>query len=122
MWKKTADISDVSNLNDEIGGGIIIKEVDADSLITEDLIELVSNGKIPLTVVDSDIAKLNSTYYPDLDVDLAVSFPQRASWAVAPGKEKLAQEIDDWFAEASPQRTNAELLKRFLSRPSMLRR
>ncbi len=103
----------LENLNDEIGGGIIIKEVDADSLITEDLIKLVSDGKIPLTVVDSDIARLNSTYYPDLDVDLAVSFPQRASWAVAPDKEQLAKEIDDWFAEASPQRTNAELLKRF---------
>lgn len=103
----------LENLNDEIGGGIIIKEVDADSLITEDLIQLVSDGKIPLTVVDSDIARLNSTYYPDLDVDLAVSFPQRASWAVAPEKEELAKEIDDWFAGAVPQRTNAELLKRF---------
>ena len=102
----------LENLNDEIGGGIIIKEVDADSLITEDLIQLVSDGKIPLTVVDSDIARLNSTYYPDLDVDLAVSFPQRASWAVAPEKEELAKEIDDWFAGAVPQRTNAELLKR----------
>ena len=30
----------LENLNDEIGGGIIIKEVDADSLITEDLIKL----------------------------------------------------------------------------------
>ncbi len=48
------------NLNDELGGGIIIREVDADSLITEDLIEMVSDGKIPLTVVDSDIARLNS--------------------------------------------------------------
>ncbi len=103
----------LENLNDEIGGGIIIKEVDADRLITEDLIQLVSDGKIPLTVVDSDIARLNSTYYPDLDVDLAVSFPQRASWAVAPEKEELAKEIDDWFAGAVPQRTNAELLKRF---------
>ena len=102
----------LENLNDEIGGGIIIKEVDADSLITEDLIQLVSDGKIPLTVVDSDIARLNSTYYPDLDVDLAVSFPQRASWAVAPEKEELAKEIDDWFAGAVPQRTNAERLKR----------
>ena len=103
----------LEHLNDEIGGGINIHEVDADSLITEDLIQMVSDGKIPLTVVDSDIAKLNSTYYPDLDVDMEVSFPQRASWAVAPGKEWLADSIDAWFARESPQRTNAELLKRY---------
>lgn len=103
----------LQNLNDEIGGGIIIKEVDADTLITEDLIEMVSDGKIPMTVVDSDIAQLNSTYYPDLDVSMEVSFPQRASWAVAPDKEWLADSIDVWFAGESPQRTNSELLKRY---------
>lgn len=103
----------MQNLNDEIGGGIIIHEVDADTLITEDLLRLVSNGEIPMTVVDSDIAMLNKTYYPDLDVDMEVSFPQRASWAVAPGKEWLADSIDSWFAGESPQRTNAELLKRY---------
>lgn len=101
----------LQNLNEELGGGIVIKEVDADSLITEDLIEMVSDGKIPLTVVDSDIARLNSTYYPDLDVDVPVSFEQRSSWAVAPGKAWLADSIDTWFAGEESQRTNAELLK-----------
>ena len=56
----------LNNLNDEIGGGIIIHTVAEDTLITEDLIEMVSNGKIPLTVVDSDIAQLNKTYYNSL--------------------------------------------------------
>lgn len=103
----------LEHLNDEIGGGIIIKEVDADSIITEDLIGMVSDGKLPLTVVDSDIARLNSTYYPDLDISMDVSFPQRASWAVAPDKKWLADSIDSWFAGEEPQRTNADLLKRY---------
>lgn len=103
----------LENLNDEIGGGINIYEVDEDSLITEDLVEMVSDGKIPLTVVDSDIARLNSTYYPDLDVALEVSFPQRASWAVAPDKAWLGDSIDAWFAGAEPQAINADLLKRY---------
>lgn len=103
----------MQHLNDEIGGGIDIREVDADTLITEDLIRLVSDGKIPMTVVDSDIAQLNKTYYPDLDISMDVSFPQRASWAVAPDKEWLADSVDAWFAGESPQRTNADLLKRY---------
>lgn len=103
----------LENLNDEIGGGINIYEVDEDSLITEDLVEMVSDGKIPLTVVDSDIARLNSTYYPDLDVALEVSFPQRSSWAVAPDKAWLGDSINAWFAGAEPQAINADLLKRY---------
>ena len=54
-----------------------------------------------MTVVDSDIAQLNKTYYPDLDISMDVSFPQRASWAVAPGKEWLADSVDAWFAGES---------------------
>lgn len=64
----------LANLNDELGGGIMMHVVDQDTLITEDLIEMVSSGKI-LTIVDSDIARLNKTYYNSLDVSLEVSFP-----------------------------------------------
>lgn len=99
------------NLNEELGGGINIHEVDVDSLITEGLIDMVSEGKLPLTVVDSDIARLNATYYPDLDVSLEVGFPQRSSWAVAPGKEWLADSIDAWFDQTGTQEINRELLK-----------
>lgn len=70
----------LNNLNTELGGGIIIKPIDRDTLITEDLIAMVSKGEIPLTVVDSDIARLNRTYYRDLDITLQISFPQRSSW------------------------------------------
>ncbi len=55
----------LNNLNEELGGGIIIHEVDRDTLITEDLMEMVSKGEIPLTVVDSDIGRLNKTYYDE---------------------------------------------------------
>lgn len=68
------------NLNDEIGGGINIHTVDRDTLIAEDLIAMVSNGEIPLTIVDSDIARINKTYYNDLDITMQVSFPQRSQW------------------------------------------
>lgn len=103
----------MQNINEELGGGINIHEVDLDSIITEDLIQMVSDGKIPLTVVDSDIARLNRTYYPDLDISLPLSFEQRSAWAVAPDKKWLADSIDAWFAQASPQRTNEELLKQY---------
>ena len=72
------------NLDNELGGGIVIKPIDRDTLIAEDLIAMVSDGEIPLTVVDSDIARINKTYYPDIDVSTEISFPQRAAWESRP--------------------------------------
>lgn len=103
----------LNNLNEELGGGIIIHTVAEDTLITEDLIEMVSNGKIPLTIVDSDIAQLNKTYYNSLDIGMEVSFPQRASWGVNPQKPWLADSIDSWFADSEPRNIQARLLKRY---------
>lgn len=101
------------NLNDELGGGIKIHAIDRDTLITEDLIAMVSDGEIPLTVVDSDIARINKTYYHDLDITLPISFPQRARWAVAPGREWLGDSIDAWLKGDKPRSAQAELLKRY---------
>lgn len=103
----------LNNLNDELGGGIIIHPIDRDTLITEDLIAMVSEGSIPLTIVDSDIARLNKTYYNDLDITLEISFPQRSAWGVNPSTPWLADSIDKWLSQEAPKRTQAQLLKRY---------
>ena len=103
----------IRNLNQEVGGGINIHTVDRDTLITEDLIAMVSEGKIPLTVVDSDIARINKTYYSDLDITLPLSFEQRSSWAVAPDKAWLGDSINAWLNSENPRQEQAQLLKRY---------
>ncbi len=103
----------LQNLNEELGGGINIHSIDKDTLITEDLIAMVSNGEIPLTIVDSDIARLNKTYYKDLDVTLEISFSQRAAWAVAKDKKWLADSIDAWVKHDEKTQIHKNLLKRY---------
>ncbi|WP_300502182.1 transglycosylase SLT domain-containing protein [uncultured Duncaniella sp.] len=103
----------IRNLNQEVGGGINIHTVDRDTMITEDLIAMVSEGKIPLTVVDSDIARINKTYYNDLDITLPLSFEQRSSWAVAPDKAWLGDSINSWLNSDNPRQEQAQLLKRY---------
>ena len=103
----------LNNLNEELGGGIDIRPVDRDTLITEDLIGMVDRGEIPLTIVDSDIAALNKGYYPELDISLQMSFDQRAAWGVAPQNKWLADSINAWAAEARPRQEQALLLKRY---------
>lgn len=103
----------IINLNQEIGGGINIHTVDKDTIITEDLISMVSDGSIPLTIVDSDIAKINKTYYNDLDISLPLSFEQRSAWAVAPDKKWLGDSINSWLNSDKPRGEQAQLLKRY---------
>ncbi|MCM1522480.1 MAG: transporter substrate-binding domain-containing protein [Muribaculaceae bacterium] len=103
----------IENLNEELGGGIRIHNVDRDTLITEDLIAMVSDGQIPLTIVDSDIARINKTYYNDLDITLPLSFEQRSGWAVAPDKKWLGDSIDAWLNIDAHRSEQAQLLKRY---------
>ena len=86
----------LENLNSEIGGGINIRSVDKDTVDVQDLVNQVSTGKIPYTIVDSDIAKINKTYYSNIDISLEVSFPQRSSWAVNLNSNALSDSIDAW--------------------------
>ena len=101
------------NLNQEIGGGIRIHPVNRDTMITEDLIAMVSNGELPLTVVDSDIARINKTYYNDLDITVPVSFEQRSAWAVAPDMAWLGDSINSWLNTDNHRSEQARLLKRY---------
>lgn len=106
----------LQNLNEEIGGGIIIKPVAKDTLITEELIAMVSDGTIPLTVVDSDIARINRTYFSDLDISLEISFPQRSAWGVRPDQSWLGDSIDAWLHQEQPLQIQADLLKQYFEK------
>lgn len=103
----------LKNLNDELGGGIDVKSINKDTLITEDLIKMVSNKDIPLTIVDSDIAQLNKTYYNELDVSLKVSLEQKASWAVSMKNQWLADTINLWARQISVVDDYRQLHKRY---------
>ena len=89
----------LDNLNHELGGGIIIHEVTEDSITNEDLIEMVAKGKIDYTVTNNELAKINKTYNPNLDISMEISFDQRSAWAVRKTSPKLAEAADKWHRE-----------------------
>ncbi|MCX6333864.1 MAG: transporter substrate-binding domain-containing protein [Bacteroidia bacterium] len=83
-------------LADEIGDTINIIPVPYE---TEDLIKNVANGEIEFTVCDENVAKVNATYYPGIDVNTAVSFPQYIAWGVRKyNSDKLLGELNRWIA------------------------
>lgn len=101
------------NLDSELGGGIHIHTVNEDTIVSEDLIAMVANGKINYTVSDEYIAKLNRTYYKNIDVSLPVSFEQRSSWAVRKDTPELAKALDEWFSENDNKPVYQSIIKKY---------
>lgn len=103
----------IVNLDKELGGGILIHEVAEDSITTEELITKVAQGEIDYTLCDNDIARLNRTYYPNLDINLQVSFVQRSSWAVRKDEPLLAKAADEWYKANAKSRAYQASSKRY---------
>lgn len=87
------------NLNQELGGGIDLHVLETDSVSSEELIARVADGQIAYTVATDELAKVNKTYYPKLNIDLRISFDQRSSWAVRKSSRLLAEAADKWHKE-----------------------
>ncbi len=89
-------VTRLENLSEEIGGKINIVEADS-NLSTEDLIELVAQGKIDYTVSDENVARLSQAYLPNIDVNTPISFPQKIAWAVRKSSKKLLDTLNVWI-------------------------
>jgi len=96
VQRNTAFARRLKNLSDEIGDSIQIVEVPQEF---EELISLVAKGEIDYTVSDENVALVNQTYHPEIDVSTAISFPQNLAWAVRKNSGDLKEVIDDWLKQ-----------------------
>lgn len=111
--KPGRSLNRLRNLNKELGGGIIIHEVSGDSITEEDLISQVALGKIGYTICDNEVAKLNRTYYPQLNIKLQVGMDQRSSWAVRKDQPLLAEAANQWYKENVTSAAYKASMKRY---------
>lgn len=65
---------------------------------SEELIQLVENGEIDYAVCDENVARVNSTYYPDIDIKTQFSPSGGLSWGVRKNNSsKLVEELNRWI-------------------------
>jgi membrane-bound lytic murein transglycosylase F len=95
VQKGSSHAERLTALSAEIGDSIYIVEVPFEA---ETLIKNVSDGEIDYVVCDENIALVNATYYPDIDVTTPVSFPQSLAWGVRKNdSEILIEELNSWI-------------------------
>ena len=64
----------------------------------EQLIKHVAEGIIDYSVCDENIALVNATYYPDIDVSTPLSMPQGIAWGVRnANSDTLLYELNRWI-------------------------
>jgi membrane-bound lytic murein transglycosylase F len=96
VQEKTAYIERLRSLESEIGDSINIIAVPYES---EELIKNVVRGDIDYTVCDENVAIVNSTYYPDIDISTPVSFKQNIAWGLRKNNsEDLLNELNHWMS------------------------
>lgn len=91
--------SRVLNLSNELGGNIIIDTLRG-TLSTDKIIKKVAEGDIKYTIADENIAFINSSYYPILDIGTSLSLSQRIGWAVRKRDTSLLSSVNQWLENA----------------------
>ncbi|MFM2290329.1 MAG: hypothetical protein RIS29_142 [Bacteroidota bacterium] len=85
----------LEHLSDEIAEPIHIVELKNTS--TEQMVRMVSQGKIKYTICDEDVAEQLVLKYPNLDVSLLISFEQQQAWAVHKDAHKLLEQLNGFL-------------------------
>lgn len=99
-------------LNDEIGGGIIIKLAN-DSLTTDDLIQMVSEEKIKFTIAYRHKALLQKNFDGSLDVRIPIGFNQQNGWIIRKNDKKLNNTIQSWLAKTTTINLSDRLFSKY---------
>lgn len=118
--KNSAFAERLRNIESEIGDSIDIVEVE--NIDSEQLIEQVAHGEIDYCVTDEPVAMINQTYYPALDISVAVSFPQNMAWAVSLDNPQLLEAINNWISETKGSTFHMVLFKKYFKDPKTLTR
>jgi len=95
VQKGSSHAEQLVSLVKELGDSINIIEVPFES---EKLIQHVASGEIEYTVCDENVALVNATYYPDIDVSTPISFPQNLVWGIRKNNsDALLNELNRWI-------------------------
>lgn len=88
----------------------ILKEYDDEAML-----EMVWTHNIPLTLVGSNILKMNHRFYPELRVHIGLDDTRHLAWAMQPGSRQLQRAVAKWFALPATQDFLDELIEHYFS-------
>jgi len=111
----------LNNLSTEIGGKINIDTLKG-SLSTDKIIKMVVDEEIKYTVADNNIASINASYYPVLNIDVPISFSQRIGWALRSSSPKLKKAVNEWLKKMKDETDYYVIYNKYFKNPRSFRK
>lgn len=84
---------------------------------TEDLCNLVAEGKIDYTICDEHLARTIWAYYPELDFSVVVSKPQPVAWVVSSESRNWLSKLNAWLSDFKKKGNLSFLQKKYFDNP-----
>ena len=97
--------------------GIDVRYILHDNVPTEDLIAMVHDREIKFTIADSNIARLNQRYMPDIRVGIPIQRKESIAWAVRKDDSEMLQEINRFFLYARETGKLKEIVNKYYGQP-----
>jgi membrane-bound lytic murein transglycosylase F len=94
--KNSSYIERLLSLSNEMGGNIMIDTLDS-KLSTDEIIDMVADGKIEYTIADENLAKINASFNPILKIDVPISFSQRIAWVTRKKSPMFREVVNKWI-------------------------
>jgi membrane-bound lytic murein transglycosylase F len=93
--------------------GLDIEIVLHDDVPTEELIRMVAEKEIELTVADSNVAFLNRRYYPEIRIAFPLGKEESLGWAVKKGERTLLDKVNEFFRKIKADGTFQKLYNKY---------
>lgn len=87
----------LENLSNEIAQPIKIVEMKGKT--TDDLVKMVSEGKIKYTLCNELLSRKLKKTYPNIDIETPVGFTQPLAWGVNLKSQQLYKELNDFLSD-----------------------
>lgn len=97
VWEGSTYYRRLINLQEEIGDTIYI-QAETGEISSEDLIEDVSEGLIDYTVVEKNVAQINSQFLDNIDIHLGLSVKQKIAFGLRKASPLLKARLDQWLS------------------------
>jgi membrane-bound lytic murein transglycosylase F len=112
VWKNSSYYQRLEHLQEEIGDTIHIEAVEG-NMGGEELVEMVAEGLIDYTIIEDNVAKINTEFFKNLDASLALSVDQRMAFGMRKSSHLLKAKLDEWLIDFKKKGVFSHIYRRY---------
>ena len=118
VWKNSTYYQNLEKIINSLNLNIEIIPADGD-ISSEELIRMVSEKEIDYTITDANVAKINSTYFKNINYELNLSDEQQIAFACRKSSSKLIDTLNYWLLHKSNRSTIGEVKRKYFDRKNL---